>query len=304
MVDSKSSLFLLLIGLCSLQLTAETFSDASFGIHNNNNLSDTQSSAEKISDSVIYANYNFGLFTDFDNGLSLTTLGTADYFHYQDWSEFSHFDLIANLKLKKKLGLGPYVSNIGADFSVANRTYNKDVRNRTEIDLGLFWLKRIDENWDIQTRLSVFKSFAENNEKAGPSGTDSGDGPIMGMDKPGDVYDLSRLNLSLSIGYALGDSHYFKLDTTWMNGDVVSSAAPNENIVNASTAITPDNALDDGVFAYQLDAKTEVRTFSWDYAINETYSLSAKYQYRDAQANSAKVYYKTGITSLNLIIIL
>lgn len=283
---------------------AETFSDFALGISNNDNISNAQLDPEIFSDRILKASYNLGKFVDLDDGLSITWLAGVEYFDYDEWPGFNHLDITGKIDLKKKTGLGAFVPSIGAQLSLAQLNYDEDVRDRLHTQLEFYWSKRINESWDMGASLNIIEASADNELAAGPSGIDTGPGAIPGMARVGYVYDISQQLLSLSAGLALGEAHYINFSASLMQGDVISSAIPYEEIVNISTAISPDAAMGDGFFAYRIDANTKLLSLSWDYSINDDYSVNFSYEYRDSKANEGPVYYKTNITSLNLTVLL
>ncbi|MCW9000759.1 MAG: hypothetical protein OQK04_18760, partial [Kangiellaceae bacterium] len=199
---------------------------------------------------------------------------------------------------------GAFVPSVGAQFSVTKLNYDEDVRDRLRSELELYWSKRINESWDMGAALNIVEADADNELAAGPSGMNTGPGSMPGMQRPGYVYDISQQLLSLSVGVAIGDVNYIKFGASMMQGDVISSAEPYTEIVNASSAISPDAAMGDGFFAYRIDADTQIISVSWDYIINNDYSLNFSYEYRDSEANQGQVDYQASIVSLNLIVLL
>jgi len=267
------------------------------------NVSNAQLRDDTFEDSHWDLAIGYGYFADFDDGLSLTTSVDLESFDYQDWPGFSHHDLSAGLNLRKKLGLGSYVPSIGASMTVSQNKFDQDVRDQNQYTLSFYWAKRISESTDIKLDLGYFRSSADNNIAAGPSGTDTGmaPSPMNGMSRPGDTFDQARNSLGAEIGYSTSDDWFLVSSIRYIDGDLDSTAQPNAGIIDASSAIVADPAIGDGYFAYRVDAESWLFDVQWEYSFSDTWGVLINYQYIDAEAKDWPVDYKVTRFGFNLI---
>ena len=101
---------------------------------------------------------------------------------------------------------------------------------------------------------------------------------------PGDVFDQDRLSLSLSADYTLSEAWLLTLGYIFRDGDVASTAVPNNRIIAAAEAITDDPAFGVGRFAYRLDAEVHTLTVDLDRAMGRDSSLVIGYQFQQTNA--------------------
>ena len=290
--------------ICSICLicnnvSAEIFTNAELGYSDDDNIARAQLDTDIISDTIIKGLISVSQFSDFDDGLSLTTSGLLEHRDYQDWPGFTHTDFAINFDLRKKIGLGAFAPKIGSTLSLKQQNFDEAVRDQDQIDLRIYWQKRLSESWDVKFDLGYLNTAADQTIAAGPSGTDTGPGPGPGpgMNKPGDTFDQEAIYFGAETGVALGEIHFLVFSYQFQSGDVASSARPNNAIVDASQAITPDSAIGDGWFAYKLDANSHSLSVAWDIAISEQGSFTLEYLFQDTNADGSNNYEKN-ITSV------
>lgn len=287
----------------SFSVVAESSWRGELGYQSVDNVSNAQLNEDTFSDKHWSLIFGYSYFKDFDEGLSLTTSVDLENFDYQEWQGFSHRDLSLRLNLRKKLGLGPFVPSIGASLSVAHKDFDSDVRDQDQTQLSLYWSKRLSEAADLKIDLGYFKSSPENSIAAGPSGVDTGMGPppMPGMSKPGDTFEQSRQSLGAEIGYAVSEDWFMVASIRYFNGDFDSTAQPNAEIIEASSAIVADPAIGDGFFSYRIDSRSWFFDLQWEYTLSDTWGLLFNYRYLNAEAKDWPVDYKVTRLGVSLI---
>lgn len=92
------------------------------------------------------------------------------------------------------------------------------------------------------------------------------------------------MSLSLSADYTLSSSWLLSLGYIYRDGDVASTAVPNDRIVAAAAAITDDPAFGAGRFAYRLDAEVHTLSIDLDGAMSQNSSLVLGYEFQQTTA--------------------
>ena len=284
-------------------VSAEVFYDAQLGYFDDDNVSRAKWDNSIFTDTHYDGLFSIGMFSDFDDGLSMTVIGKAKYASYQSWKGLSHTDFGGSVDLRKKIGLGSMVPSVGGNVEFKRQSYDNKVRDQDQWDVSFYWQKRLDEQWDIKIDLGYFISTAKDPVPAGPAGTntDPDPGPGPGMAKPGDTFDQNAFYLGIGSGFAFAEIHFLTLDYQFRSGDVASTAIPNTTIVDASTAITADTVFGDQFFAYKLDADTHSLSAGWDIAITEQTSITFEYEYQNTDAGQS-IEYKNKLISMQLLI--
>jgi hypothetical protein len=108
------------------------------------------------------------------------------------------------------------------------------------------------------------------------------------------VWDVKSWQLALNAEWDYGDSSWLSATFALRDGDIVASATPYGQVLNASRAVAPDPMFGAWVVAYRLPATTRTFSLDWNRAVGESSTLyvGAERQWSHA-ANDLD--YQTGI---------
>lgn len=136
----------------------------------------------------------------------------------------------------------------------------------------------------------------------------------------------NRLNMTIGLGYRVSDSKSRAFDTeqvrlfgnldlnysktgllygtyAYATGDIVSSASPTLDIINAAEEIEPDDAfggIEFNQFAYRLEADTHVITVGYNEIITRGTSFDVSLRYVDSDA-SGDIGYERALLRVSLL---
>lgn len=113
-----------------------------------------------------------------------------------------------------------------------------------------------------------------------------------------ETYDTTQTRLFINFDTNFSKTALVYTTLTYVTGDVVSSASPTLDIINAADAIEPDDAFGGVVtnqFAYRLDAETLLITLGFNKIMTPDLSLdfSARFVDTEAKADTAIGYDRT-----------
>ncbi len=117
----------------------------------------------------------------------------------------------------------------------------------------------------------------------------------------GTVFDTEEISLLQNVDYTLGRRWTLYLTYNYLDGDIVSTATPTLQIVNAADAIDADDAFGGAAankFAYRLEAKTDVFTLGVNLKISDKHSLDLSGRWIDSDAKSGGISYERRLLSL------
>ena len=109
----------------------------------------------------------------------------------------------------------------------------------------------------------------------------------------GDVFDNDDHRLYAHLDWRLTDRHTLYSTLGWQTGDVVSTATQDKNILDVSTAASPDHALSYANrpprIAYRIDADILSSEVGFNYAFTASlaFDLSARYLHADGSGDHA-----------------
>ena len=102
-----------------------------------------------------------------------------------------------------------------------------------------------------------------------------------------EVYDTSEARIFVNFDTELSKRDLVYTTFMYIDGDIVSSAEPTLDIINASDAIEPDDAfggIEANQFAYRLDAETFVITLGYNRILTRDLSLDFSARFVDSEA--------------------
>lgn len=192
--------------------------------------------------------------------------GQAGYNLFETFDDLNHAEIEANVKYRFALtsGFTSPIYSFGA--KLGGLEFDSEMRDSTLLTLTAEMNKWLTTTINMTTGLHL-------RERQSVS----------------EVYDTSEARVFINF-----DTEFSKRDliyTTFMyiDGDIVSSAEPTLDIINASDAIEPDDAfggVDANQFAYRLDAETFVITLGYNRIMTPNLSLDFSARFVDSEAKN------------------
>lgn len=119
----------------------------------------------------------------------------------------------------------------------------------------------------------------------------------------GQVFDMERTRYFANVDWSFSPRWSAYLTYNYIDGDVVSTARPNIDIIDWADAIEPDNAfggLANSKFAYRLDASTTIIRLGVNIALGHSSALD--FSYDDLETDSAGPnFYDAGFYTLGYL---
>lgn len=237
-----------------------------------------------------------------------SNVGNAVRSHDEEWS----FRSLGNLKLSYNRPLGElsklqfwlraggeYFTNI-EDLSniFAQGRVDYEISMSTGLSAPVFTLLTevtgVDVKSDIRDSVN-FRLGVEIRSQLSPKLTVGGGVHGVYNNADSDVFTTKDLEVFTRAGYSLLKDGTLYGNFTYQYGDVTSTGSPTLNIINASKAITPDDAfggLDANQLAYKVLANTFILTLGYRHVFSERISLdfSLRGVYSIATENSDLTY--------------
>ena len=204
-------------------------------------------------------------------------------------NKYLDFDKLSNnrIGIHGSYHLRPFdgytASKYFARIAYVQRLYNSDQRTGSATYLQLGWSKRLT---DVVT---LFAGYIKEN---------------IDSDESIGVFDADNNRLYLEADFKTGKNNTLYTTLTYFDGDIVSTTAPNSDIINAARPfIVRDDAfleLTPNRFAYRLSAKTTSIKLGDTYAIRSNQAIDASVFYYKADSDYGITY--TGlIANLNYL---
>lgn len=118
-----------------------------------------------------------------------------------------------------------------------------------------------------------------------------------------EVFDTSESRIFINLDLNLSRSALIYTTYSFITGDIVSSASPALEFINAADAIEPDDAFGGSAFnqfAYKLDADTNVIALGYNHILTRSMSMDLSYQFVDSQA-AGDIEYERNILRASLL---
>lgn len=208
--------------------------------------------------------------TDYDS-VALTASLTATGYH-----RYGGLDNLAGglaLTYRRKLGLGPYVPQIGLSGTATRLDYRDRLRDgwlyAVEAEAG----KRLSARWSMRAAYRVERRESDEIPERVV--------PFIAAD----VFNLRSRSLTLGTDFAYSPRYVFSLGLTLHRGDIVSTTHRNLPIFLASSAIAPDTVFGDDMFAYKMRARSGVLSVGVSRELGRQASLNLGYEHRNSRAD-------------------
>jgi hypothetical protein len=223
--------------------------------------------------------------TDYDS-LALTASVALDAHRHYDGLD----NVSAGLALtwRRKIGLGPYVPQLGLSVSATRLDYRDALRD------GWLYAAEAEASKRLSERLTVRAIYRNERRRA----DDTPDRVVSFV--PADVFDLRSHSLGISGEFAWDPRYVVSAGYTVHRGDIVSTTQRNLPVFLASRAIARDPVFGDDTFAYTLRAVTHALNLGVSRVIGRQASLSLGYEYRDSRADGGIDYRSNVVRAIYL----
>lgn len=273
-------------------LSGDPVLDATLETRHDDNLPFAVAPADVESDTALAARAAGGLYFQLSDSIGLTTTVDLRGEHYFEFEGLDHVAAGLSAALRGKLGLGAEAPwwRLSAGFSAVD--YDFDPRDGLEYRAGVRAGRRLGERLAVEIGYDFERRRAHAVRDIPFVVTVFG---LGGAAFDGDVhafsfvatYDWSE-RLALQAGYAR------------RMGDVCATTRIDPEILEYSTAVTPDPVFGFDRYAYRLDVDTDVFTARMSYALSDHLALSASYERRDAHS-SGSIAYSSNVGGLALL---
>ena len=118
-----------------------------------------------------------------------------------------------------------------------------------------------------------------------------------------EVFDTRESRIFINLDLNLSRSVLIYTTYSFITGDIVSSATPSLEFINAADAIEPDDAFGGSAFnqfAYKLDADTNAIALGYNHILTRSISMDLSYQFVDSQA-AGEIEYERNILRASLL---
>jgi opacity protein-like surface antigen len=246
--------------------------EVAYGHNNNLNLSAFNNDEE--SDNLIRVTGDFGRYYQF-NG---TTRGhVAVELASETYGEFELMDNLTagiNLGLRHKFGVGLDVPYLQLNLSYKERSFDADVRDRTDLDASIELGKQFSERFSLAGNFMM-------------SSIDGESGPTAVPGISNRPFDEDFWHASLIADYVLSQNWLVSVDYAFRSGDFHSSCTPTNVAIVLSLepvqAITLDPAFNGCV--YQLDGDARILSTNLSYAVSNHSAINFGIQFYEGDAD-------------------
>ena len=199
--------------------------------------------------------------------------GSAEGEKYAEFEELDNINIKGTVSYKLHTGFGFFAPRLSFDASVNTRSYVNEQRSGNGYELATQLTRRMGESLTLNGGLR-YRNF-------------SADSEVFSVE---DTSAFINADLLVSPRIALYSTFRF------ITGDVVSTAQPTLNIINASDAIEADEAFGGFAtnrFVYRLEADTITVVLGGNYAFDSRSSVDASLLYIDTEAEGDIYYART-----------
>ena len=235
---------------------ADWIRDFSLGGSYNDNISNSQRSADVRSACGYAAAARVGKFSQLSEALRFTfTLDLAAQL-WTEYADLSNFETGCTAALRWRFGLGAMAPFLRAEVSAHYATFGQDLqdggRYRGAITLG----KRLTERLEVQAAFLLDSAQAESQ-----------------------VFDQKGIGFALRAAFDLTGRTQLTLDYTYRHGDVISYAVPpRPDIVALANDRVAVGIFGRPYVAYNIDATTQGFALGLNQALTGTLGCSLRYE--------------------------
>jgi len=196
------------------------------------------------------ANYNYAI----NNVSKIIFSASAEYNQYQDFDKLDNFKLgiAANYQIQPTSGYtAPWYS---ISIGYKSLGYDPDSRDGSFTNIGLDFGKRITDILSLRAGYHIESIDTEANPPA---------------------FDTDNNQLYINLDYKLSSHNTFYTTVSSTDGEIVSTAAPTQKLINASHGVIINDSTVFGPnrYAYQLKATTIAFTLGNNYSISQQQAI-------------------------------
>ena len=257
---------LLLLPFCTTDLVAAPIkADISLGYTYDDNVTRAELDSDIEADSILNLDISGSYKLPVNQSSYFSLQGTIKANQYADFNKLNNTRLGIHGSYHIRPSTGYTAISYFARLAYEQRLYKSEQRDgsATEIEVGLS--KRLTDL--LAMRFGYIKQDISAESK---------------------VFDADDSRFYFDIDYKIGKKNLLYTTISLIDGDVVSTAVPTQDIINASSAIVRDDAFLDltpARFAYKLDAKTTTIRLGNNYTISSDQSIDASVLYYKSETD-------------------
>jgi hypothetical protein len=273
----KKSLFVisatLLLLFATLVRAAENLSvNADLGYVSDDNVSKAEASDDIFEDTFVSGSAGFSYKQELSFRSLLLYRGSVAFESYDEFDGLNNVSLTGTIDYKIQFARGFGAAGYTLTAFVQEHDFESDMRDSTTLGVQGTVAKRFTDR--------IFSVFGLGYKV---------------RESESDVFDTENARIFGNLDWLLADQLVSYATLQYVVGDVVSTARPTLDIINAAKAIEPDDAfggIEAGRFAYRLDGETALLTLGLNYGINSANSLDASVELLNSDADAIE-YYRT-----------
>jgi hypothetical protein len=194
---------------------------------------------------------------------------------HDKYSDMDNLSLGVSSSLKKKVGLGYFAPVIRLSVSAAHLDSKYNPRDRWLYKAGFGISKRLHERFDISLQYNYKDTQADN--------VIDMPGLVTKFGITGDVFDLTTHRIDALGIFSATEQLSIYAGYAHQQGSIVSSTTRNREIFVISDAIALDPVFGEDIYAYTLDADTNIYMTGLSWAINGHTSINLGYERRESK---------------------
>ncbi|MDH3714008.1 MAG: hypothetical protein OET44_09205 [Gammaproteobacteria bacterium] len=261
---------------------AENFSvNADIGYVADDNVTKAEASDDIFEDSFITGSGGFTYKQELSFRSLLLYRGSVAFESYDEFDGLSNVALNGTIDYKIQLARGFGAAAYTLTAFVQEHDFESDMRDSTTLGVRGTVAKRFTDR--------IFSTFGLGYKK---------------RESESDVFDTESARIFGNLDWLLTDQLVSYATLQYVVGDVVSTARPTLDIINAAQAIEPDDAfggVQTGRFAYKLSADTALLTLGLNYGINRANSLDASVELLSSDADA--IQYERAVIRLSYLVV-
>ncbi|HKE39599.1 MAG TPA: hypothetical protein VKG21_07165 [Casimicrobiaceae bacterium] len=278
------------LGMGCLALPAsaegEWLFDVDAGVLYDNNLTRAQAPADIRGDGVASVSAAIGSFSALSGNDGITLAADLRAEAYWRFHGLNVVGLGGTATYRHKFGVGLDAPWIVGAVTASYDDYQGNVRTGGRYALRAELGRRFSESFDASFGGVYDRRYAKYDQPVVPG--------ISG--KP---FELSGASAYARASYALNEELLLGAKLEVRRGDVESTARPNLEIFEASSAIAPDPTFGPDFFAYRLRGTTDTATLNGSWALDDRSSINLSYSAERTRAY-AGLDYRSWVATISL----
>ncbi|TDJ63704.1 MAG: hypothetical protein E2O37_08130 [Proteobacteria bacterium] len=244
--------------------------DAEVAVTDDDNVTQAELDSDIKEDQFVSFAFSVSALKSFNVNRRLVYRGFLNARGYDKYDGLSNLEVGGQVTYQYR-GSGAFTEpTLGAFIKGAIADYDSDLRDSDLLSLGVSWRKPFTDRITYTAILAA-----------------------KWRDSDSTVFDTEELSLLQNADYILSRRWTLYLTYDYRDGDIVSTGAPSLRIVGVADEINADDAFGGAaanIFAYRLDAQTDVFTLGTNYRISEKHSLDISGRWIDSSADDGISY--------------